>query len=61
MEKMNLEFPDRFLFGIDVGNQDRHDMIGEVVAYYRSVFGQLTQATAEAIANGNAKRFLGLP
>ena len=55
------EFPDRFLFGIDVGHQDRHDMIGEVVAYYRSVFGQLTQATAEAIANGNAKRFLGLP
>jgi predicted TIM-barrel fold metal-dependent hydrolase len=51
-------FPDRFLFGIDLGTADRLEMVEQVVQYYRSVLAQLTPTTAEKIANGNIKRLL---
>jgi len=54
------DFPDRFLFGSDVGgqNQDRVKQLGEVVKYYRSVLGRLKSETAEKIGHGNAERLL---
>jgi predicted TIM-barrel fold metal-dependent hydrolase len=63
--------PDRFLFGSDVGGASdslssnsadppRHQILKEVVQYYRSVLGQLSPATAEKIAHLNAKRLYGI-
>ena len=52
------KFPDRFMFGTDIGTGNRHEMIYEIVTYYRSVLGQLTPTTAESIASKNAKSFL---
>lgn len=54
------EFPDRFLFGSDVGgqNQDRVSQLPEVVKFYRAVLGQLKPATAAKIGHENAKRIL---
>jgi Tat protein secretion system quality control protein TatD with DNase activity len=52
------EFPDRFLFGIDVASGLLLEMVEQVVQYYRSVLAQLTPTTAVKIANGNIKRLL---
>ena len=54
------EFPDRFLFGIDLGPPNRLPVLDEVVQYYWSVLAQLTPSTAEKIAYKNIKRLLGL-
>ena len=54
------EFPDRFLFGLDLGPENRYQVIDQVVEEYRSVLAQLAPSTAEKIANGNIKRLLGL-
>ena len=54
------EFPDRFLFGIDLGPPNRLPILDEVVRYYRSVLAQLTLSTAEMIAYQNIKRLLEL-
>ena len=54
------EFPDRFLFGIDLGPPNRLAILEEVMHYYRSVLAQLTSSTAEKIAHKNIKRLLGL-
>jgi len=54
------EFPDRFLFGSDVGGQnaDRVPLLPDVVKYYRSVLGQLKAETAAKIGHANAERLL---
>lgn len=52
------EFPDRFLFGIDLDSGKRLELLDQVVRYYRSVLAQLTPATAEKIANSNIKMLL---
>lgn len=49
------EFPDRFMFGLDINTPDRVAALGDIVAYYRSVLGQLSTATAEKIAGKNAR------
>lgn len=54
------EFPDRFLYGLDLNTPDRVDQLDQVTTYYRSVLGQVSQATAEQIAYKNAKLLLGL-
>ena len=51
-------FPDRFLFGIDLGPANRLALLDEVVQYYRSVLAQLTSTTAEKIAYKNIKGLL---
>lgn len=56
------ELPDRFLFGSDVGGpSERHRDLEKIVAYYRSVLGQLSPPTAAKIGYQNARRLLGLP
>ncbi len=52
------DFPQRFLFGTDIGTGDRHEKIKEIVEYYRMVLSQLTPATAHAIASKNAEVLL---
>jgi arylsulfatase A-like enzyme/predicted TIM-barrel fold metal-dependent hydrolase len=55
------EFSDHFLFGLDIGGRtDRHLWLDQLVAYYRSVLGQLTPQTAEKIAYRNAQKLLGV-
>jgi dienelactone hydrolase/predicted TIM-barrel fold metal-dependent hydrolase len=54
------EFPDRFLLGLDINNAERLQVLDQLVAYYRSVLGQLAPATAEKIAFRNARRLVGL-
>lgn len=54
------EFPDRFLFGLDVTSRHRFNLIPRTVAYYRGVLGQLEPATAAKIGYLNAKRLLGI-
>lgn len=66
------EYPDRFMFGSDVGGAadsmssagdnepPRHKQLKEVVQYYRSVLGQLNPATAEKIGWQNAEHLFGV-
>jgi hypothetical protein len=53
------EFPDRFLFGLDLGSGDRHSIITELMEYYRTVLAQLTPETAEKIAHETAESLVG--
>jgi len=53
-------WPDRFLFGLDLGSGDRHTMLDRLVPFYRSMLGQLTPTTAEKIGHLNARRLLKL-
>ena len=53
------EFPDRFLFGLDLGPPNRLPLLDDVVQYYRSVLAQLTPSTAEKIAYSNIRSLLG--
>lgn len=54
------DYPDRFLFGSDVGgrNADRLPLLPDVVKYYRAVLGQLQPETARKIGCENAERLL---
>lgn len=52
------EFPTRFLFGLDTGTVDRIEILDSLLTYYRSVLGQLSAPTAEAIAYKNAVALL---
>ena len=47
------EHSDRFLVGTDVDNFDDY---GNIIAYYREVFAQLSPEAAERFARGNAMR-----
>ena len=49
------EHPDRFLFGSDIGPAGRLEIYGEILAYYRGIFAQLTPPTARMIAYENAQ------
>jgi predicted TIM-barrel fold metal-dependent hydrolase len=54
------KFPDRFLFGLDLGSGGRHTMLDLLAPFYRSVLGQLSPRTAEQIGFRNARRLLRL-
>lgn len=55
-----LEFPDRFMFGIDMGVREaRLRNAPEVVKYYRKVLGQLPAPVAKKIAHDNILSLLG--
>lgn len=53
------EFPDRFLFGLDLGAPARYGVLDEVISYSRNVLGQLTTSTADKIARENAMKLVG--
>lgn len=53
-------FPDRFLLGFDIFEENRYQSLTAQVDYYRSVLGQLSPTTAEKIAHQNAKRIYGI-
>ena len=55
------DHPDRFLFGLDLASETRWLQMPDVVAYYRTVLGELSQATAEKIACENARVLLAAP
>jgi len=55
------DYPDRILLGLDLTTDDRWAQLDQLVIYYRSLFKQLSQTTAEMIGYKNAKRLLGLP
>jgi predicted TIM-barrel fold metal-dependent hydrolase len=59
--KLLEEYPDRFLFGSDVGGQnaDRIPLLPEIAKYYRGVLGQISREAAEKIGHGNAERLFG--
>lgn len=52
---------DRFLFGLDLANDDRQAQASDVIDFYRSVLGELSADTAEKIACGNAQVLLVVP
>lgn len=52
---------DRFLFGLDLASEVRWAQMPDVVAYYRSVLGQLSAGAAEKIACENARALLAAP
>lgn len=57
------DFPDRFLFGLDLGNPvtiSFDQVFNGTIQFHTSVLRQLRPATAEKIAHGNIKRLLGL-
>lgn len=55
-----LEFPDRFVFGIDMGiTEERYENAPEVVEYYLKVLGQLPESVAKKVANDNILVLLG--
>jgi len=48
------EHKDRVLFGTDIGPGDRHEVIAEVVDYYRVLLGQLSPEAQTKIGKENA-------
>lgn len=58
--KLMDDMPDRFMIGTDSKfASDKHDSgnkYPETIAYFRKVLGSLSPRTADAIANGNARR-----
>lgn len=60
-KKLLEEFPDRFLFGSDVGGQnaDRISQLPEIARYYRSVLGQIDSKAAKKIGHENAEALFG--
>lgn len=53
-------YPNRFMFGTDIGPPGRAQIIDTVVAYYRNVLGRLTPETGALIGGGNARKLFGL-
>jgi predicted TIM-barrel fold metal-dependent hydrolase len=53
-------FPDRVLFGLDLGPMNWHEQVEETVACYRAVLDSLDTEVAEAIAEGSMERLMGL-
>ena len=51
-------FPDRFLFGLDIGLAQRPLRIAELAADARATLGRLPRATEERVAHGNIERLL---
>jgi hypothetical protein len=52
-------FPDRFLFGLDLGPPvERHVYIEDLVKRFRTVLSQLAPRDAERIGSGNIKQLL---
>ena len=52
------DYPDRFLFGLDLANATRWSQLADVVGYYRGVLGELDPDVAEKIACKNAQVLL---
>lgn len=55
------DYPDRFLFGLDLANSTRWSQLGDVVGYYRGVLGELDPDAAEKIACQNAQVLFAEP
>lgn len=55
------DHPDRFLFGLDLASTTRWGQLSDVMAFYRSVLGELSQTTAEKIGCTNARMLLSAP
>jgi predicted TIM-barrel fold metal-dependent hydrolase len=55
-----VTFPDRVMFGLDLGPDDRETMVPETVSYYLAVLDTLEPGVAQAIASGNMARLMGL-
>ena len=55
------DHPDRFLFGLDLASTTRWDQLSDVMLFYRSVLGELSQTTAEKIGCTNARVLLAAP
>ena len=55
------DYPDRFLFGLDLANSTRWDQLDDVVAYFRGVLGELGPEAAEKIACKNAQVLFAEP
>lgn len=53
------QFSDRFLYGLDLTDNDRLAVLQQVTAYYRSVLGQIAPEAAAKIAYQNARRLAG--
>ncbi len=53
-------FPDRVVFGTDIGPGTRHEQLGDVIPYHRELFEQLEPDVAEAVGAGTIRRLLGL-
>ena len=51
-------YPDRVLFGTNLGDGSTFERIDQIVDYYRKVLAQLEPAAAEKIAHANAERLL---
>jgi hypothetical protein len=52
------DHPDRFLFGLDLASTTRWDQLSDVMVFYRSVLGELSQSAAEKIGCANARVLL---
>lgn len=52
------DHPDRFLFGLDLASSERWDQLSDVMTFYRSILGELSQTTAERIGCTNAQILL---
>lgn len=59
-EWLFMEYPDRFLVGVDTYRTGRWGDYSEVASQIRHWLGQLPESVAEAIAYGNAKRLFDL-
>ena len=49
------DHPDRFLFGLDLASTARWDQLSDVMVFYRSALGELSQSSAEKIGCANAR------
>jgi predicted TIM-barrel fold metal-dependent hydrolase len=54
-----MEYPDRFMVGVDTYSPGRWERLGEVTATIRAWLGQLPTEVAEALARDNAARVFG--
>jgi predicted TIM-barrel fold metal-dependent hydrolase len=54
-------YPNRFMFGTDIGPPGRAQIIDQVVGYFRDALGQLMPETAAKIAGGNARALFRMP
>jgi predicted TIM-barrel fold metal-dependent hydrolase len=53
-------YPDRVIFGSDVGPPGRLEIYAEILAYYRQLFSQLSPEHAAKVGHENAMRIYGM-
>ena len=54
-------YPDRVLFGSDVGPPGRLEIYAQILAYYRGIFSQLSPEIAAKVGHENAMRIYQMP